>query len=100
MSEIYVVHSHMHELDRNVGGGGFDSWPADQETEARAAYDAEVALADKASLLEVNLYKAEAPDGLTEEALDEWVFDNFEVGTPPVTPIASFIKGEWPEGGC
>lgn len=100
MTEIFVVHSHMHELDRNVGGGGFDSWPADQEAEARAAYDAEVALADKASLLEVNLYKVDAPEVLTESGLEEWVFDNFECGTPPVGPIASFLKGEYPDGGC
>lgn len=99
MAEIYVVHMHMHMLGR-LGGGGFDSWPADQEAAARAAFDKEVALADQAELLEVNLYRAEAPDGLDEDALDEWVFDNFEAGTPPVNPIASFLKGEWPEGGC
>jgi hypothetical protein len=90
----------MHSLGRNVGGGGFDSFPTDQEAEARAAYDAEVAQADQMSLLEVNLYKVDAPTVLTEDGLEEWVFDNFEVGTPPVNPIASFIKGEYPDGGC
>jgi hypothetical protein len=59
-----------------------------------------VAQADDFDLLEVNLYDAEAPDGLDDAGLDEWVFDNFEVGTPPVNPMMSFLKGEWPEGGC
>jgi hypothetical protein len=100
MTEIYVVHSHMHELGNSSGGGGFDSFQVDQEAEAREAYAKEVALADRCELLEVNLYKAQAPDGLTPNELDEWVFDNFEVGTPPVTPIQSFLKGEYPDGGC
>lgn len=99
MSEIWVVHMHSHDAWEN-GGGGFDSWPADEEDKARAAYDHEVAQADTCTLLEVNLYKATAPDGLDQDALDQWVFDNFEVGVPPVTPVRSFLKGEYPAGGC
>ena len=94
--EAYVVHSHMHELGRTSGGGGLECFA--EEADARAAFDREVELADRMSLLEVNLYKVE--QHLAGEAWDEWVFDNFEIGTPPVNPIKSFIKGEYPEGGC
>jgi hypothetical protein len=97
MTEIYVVHSHMHDYHGN-GGGGFDWFPAETAEAAADAYRAETALADQHSLLEVQLFLTERPEGLTDEELNEWVFTKYEMGSddlPVETPIAHFMKGSW-----
>lgn len=95
MPEIYVVHMHGHV--GGAGGGGFDWWLADNVEGAVDAYRTETGNADAFDVMEVNLYLVECPNGhrMSDEEVDEWVFDNFEAGTPPVDPIAHFMKGEW-----
>jgi hypothetical protein len=99
MPEIYVVHSHMHDYHGN-GGGGFDWYPAEKVDEAVDAYRTETGLAEEHRLLEVQLFRTERPEGLDDEALNEWVFDKYEVGAAEgETPIAHFLKGSWAEEG-
>lgn len=93
MREIYVVHMHGHTA--SDGGGGFDWWPEGALEAAVEAYLAETGNAHLFEVMEVNLYRTEVEEELSLSQIDDWVFLNFEVGTPPVEPIAHFVKGEW-----